>query len=293
MIVVATDGREQSDGAVRAGALFAEREGWRIVSAAPLLHNFAPELDLRITAQALEVLRDQQRQSVHDQLRRLLGEDSRITVDIAASDPALATATVARRENASLVICGLGRHRVVDRLFGDETALAIIRVAEHPVLAVPDDFAHRPQCAVVGVDFSEDSLRAIELVTRFTTSTATIYLLNVAPHENVLNVVTGGFKAYEEQARARLAVAIDRLDAPPDVHFQPVVRQGDPGSELLRYAAELGDGMIAVGTRGLGFVARLLLGSVATKVIRASSMPVLTVPRRAEADDPYPAPTGR
>ncbi|HKN66107.1 MAG TPA: universal stress protein [Gemmatimonadaceae bacterium] len=280
MIVVATDGREQSDGAVRAGVLFGEPAGWRIVSAAPLLHNFAPELDLGITAQALEVLRDQQRQSVQDQLRRVRVEDARVEVDIAASDPALATATVARRENASLVICGLGRHRIVDRLLGDETALAIIRVSEHPVLAVPDDFAHRPRCAVVGVDFSEDSLRAIELVTRFTTSSATIHLVNVAPHEHVLHLVPGGFNAYEEHARAQLARVIEGLGALPDVLFQPVVRQGDPGSELLRYAAEHEDGMIAVGTRGLGFVARLLLGSVATKVIRASPVPVLTVPRR-------------
>ena len=288
MIVVATDGREQSDGAVRAGALFGGPVGWRIVSAAPLLHNFAPELDLGITAQALDVLRDQQRQAVQDQLRRTVGEDARIDVDIAASDPALATATVARRENASLVICGLGRHRIVDRLLGDETALAIIRTSEHPVLAVPDDFAHRPRCAVVGVDFSEDSLRAIELVARFTTGAATIYLVNVAPDENVLHLVAGGFRAYEEHARAQLARVIERLDAPPDVLFQPVVRQGDAGSELLRYAAELDDGMIAVGTRGLGFVARLLLGSVATKVIRASPVPVLTIPRRAGADAASP-----
>jgi nucleotide-binding universal stress UspA family protein len=289
MIVVATDGREQSDGAVRAGALFGGPGGWRIVSAAPLLHNFAPELDLGITAQALEVLRDRQRQSVQDQLRRLLGEDTRIDVDIAASDPALATATVAAREDASLVICGLGRHRVVDRLLGDETALAIIRIAEQPVLAVPDDFADRPRYAVVGVDFSEESLRAIELVMRFTTSTATIYLVNVAPRENVLHFVAGGLSAYEEHARAQLALVIESLDAPPDVHFQPVVQQGDPGSELLRFAAELGDGMIAVGTRGLGFVARLLLGSVATKVIRASPLPVLTIPRSAAGEGAIPA----
>lgn len=282
-IVVATDGREQSDGAVRAGALFGRGSGWRIISAAPVLHNFAPELDLGITAQALDVLRDQQRQAVQDQLRRALGQDPRVEVDVVTGDPAMATATVAARDNASLIICGLGRHNIVDRLLGDETALAIIRVAAHPVLAVPDDFAHPARYAVVGVDFSEGSLRAAQLAPSFTTATATVYLVNVAPRGDALNVVAGGFRAYEERASAQLQRVIDGLHAPPNVHVQAVVRQGDAGTELLRFAGDVGDGLIAVGTRGLGFVARLLLGSVATKVIRASPMPVLTIPANRDA----------
>ena len=282
-IIVATDGGEQSDGAIRAGALFGGAKGWRILSAAPLLHNLVPELDLGITAQALDVLRDQQLQAVQRQLERVLGEDARTEVDIVTGDPALATAAVAARENASLIICGLGRHRIVDRLLGDETALAIIRVARHPVLAVPDDFADRARYAVVGMDFSEGSIRAAQLAPRFTTSTATLYLVNVAPRDKILHLVPGGFSAYEEQARAQLQLVVNRLRVPPDVHCQPVVRQGDAGTELLRFAEEVGDGLIAMGTRGLGLVARLLLGSVATKVIRASPMPVLTVPASEEA----------
>ena len=282
-IVVATDGRQQSDGAIRAGALFGGTTGWRILSAAPLLHNLVPELDLGITAEALEVLREQQLQSVRDQLRRVLGEDARIDVDIATGDPAQATATVATRENASLIICGLGRHRIVDRLLGDETALAIIRVATHPVLAVPDDFAHRPRYAVVGMDFSEGSIGAAQLAPRFISNAATIYLVHVAPRDHLLHLVPGGFAAYEEHARAQLQLVVNRLNVPSGVHIQPVVRQGDAGTELLRFAEGVGDVLMAMGTRGLGFVARLLLGSVATKVIRASPTPVLTIPTSADA----------
>lgn len=287
-IIVATDGRQQSDGAVRAGALYGGKKGWRIVSAAPLLHNLIPELDLGITAEALDVLRDQQSQSVREQLRRVLGEDARIEVDIATGDPALATETIATREKASLIICGLGRHRIVDRLLGDETALSIIRVATHPVLAVPDDFARQPRYAVVGMDFSEGSIHAAQLAPRFTSKAATIYLVNVAPRDNLLYLVPGGFTAYEEQAKAQLQLVVNRLRVPSGVHFDSVVRQGDAGTELLRFAEEVGDGLIAMGTRGLGFVARLLLGSVATKVIRSSPMPVLTIPAGQEVTAEVP-----
>ena len=282
-IIVATDGREQSDGALRAGALFGGTKGWRILSAAPMLHSLVPELDLGITAQALDVLRDQQLQSVRGQLRRALGEDPHVEIDIATGDPALATATIATREHASLIICGLGRHRIVDRLLGDETALAIIRVATHPVLAVPDDFAHRPRYAVVGMDFSEGSIGAAQLAPRFISKTATIYLVNVAPRDHLLHLVPGGFSAYEEHAGTQLELVVNRLNVPSGVHVQPVVRQGDAGTELLRFAEEVGDVLIAMGTRGLGLVARLLLGSVATKVIRASPTPVLTIPASEEA----------
>jgi len=49
---------------------------------------------------------------------------------------------------------------------------------------------------------------------------------------------------------------------------------------LLRYAEEVHAELIAVGTRGQGFLARLLLGGVATKIIRASPIAVLTIPTR-------------
>jgi len=56
-VIVATDGREQSDGALRAGALFGgSTDAWRVVSASPLITDLAPELDLGITAEAIDVL---------------------------------------------------------------------------------------------------------------------------------------------------------------------------------------------------------------------------------------------
>src|ERR1051326_7919793 len=82
-IVVATDGNEQSDGAVRAGALLgASAAAWHIISAAPVLHDYAPELKLAVHAEALEVLREQQRTLVHDQIRRVLGKDTTILAEI-------------------------------------------------------------------------------------------------------------------------------------------------------------------------------------------------------------------
>ena len=47
----------------------------------------------------------------------------------------------------------------------------------------------------------------------------------------------------------------------------------DPGVALLHYGEQANAELVAVGTRGQGFVARLLLGSAATKGVRASPLP--------------------
>lgn len=52
---------------------------------------------------------------------------------------------------------------------------------------------------------------------------------------------------------------------------------GDPAQVIADYAREKGCDQIFMGTRGLGSIAGLLLGSVATKVIHLSDVPVLLV----------------
>ena len=55
------------------------------------------------------------------------------------------------------------------------------------------------------------------------------------------------------------------------------VRVGDAFVEILRYAADNAIDLIVMGTHGRGPVEHLLLGSVAEKVVRKASCPVLTV----------------
>lgn len=278
-IIAATDGREQSDGAIRAGALLAEMgRAWRIVSVVPPFPIVSPELDLRIGAEVIDASREERHTVVKEQVSRLLGKQVNVDIDIRSGHPADTIARVAGEANAALVVTGLGRHRLIDRLLADETALQIVRTAPAPVLAVPMEFNRLPQTAIVGVDFSEASMHAARAALQIVRDTATVYLANVAPREDVLSLATGGRAAYEAQAMVELRQFADRLELSDQVHVQPVVRQGDPGSALLSYAEETHSDLIAIGTRGLGLVSRLLLGSVATKVIRASTIAVLTVP---------------
>ncbi|WP_425498645.1 universal stress protein [Haloplanus salilacus] len=79
-----------------------------------------------------------------------------------------------------------------------------------------------------------------------------------------------------EAAVARVHELADEGDA--GVGVETVVVEGKPSREIVRYAEDEGCDLIVMGTHGRGGIDRLLLGSVAESVIRASSVPVTTVP---------------
>ncbi|KAB1198987.1 MULTISPECIES: universal stress protein [Haloferax] len=76
-----------------------------------------------------------------------------------------------------------------------------------------------------------------------------------------------------EAALALVERAAEKEGVPVETH----VLEGTPSREIVEFA-ERGDcDLIVMGTHGRGGIDRLLLGSVAEKVVRASSVPVLTV----------------
>ncbi len=82
--------------------------------------------------------------------------------------------------------------------------------------------------------------------------------------------------AERKHAEAALADATARAKA-AGVHIRTRLATGDPAEQICAYAAEIDARLIAVGTRGYGTVASLLLGSVSNAVIRHASCPVLIV----------------
>lgn len=51
--------------------------------------------------------------------------------------------------------------------------------------------------------------------------------------------------------------------------------EGDPAEEILRYADEIGAGLIAMGSHGQTGILRLMMGSVSRKVADHAKCPVL------------------
>jgi len=145
---------------------------------------------------------------------------------------------------------------------------------------------------LVGTDFSPESELALELAADLARRLdAEIVLLHVdeLPEAAPLPVTA---VARRERARVELDRSRQTLEG-SDVRVQVLLRPGDPAREILRVAASHAAGVIVVGTHGASAAAALLLGSVADRVVRYASLPVLVVPHPSRRTGKgIPAPDG-
>jgi len=79
---------------------------------------------------------------------------------------------------------------------------------------------------------------------------------------------------YADESDQALKPAAELL-AKHGVAYRPVKLVGEPGHEIARHAQASGCDLIAMGTHGHTAMANLVMGSVATKVIAGSKVPVL------------------
>ncbi|HEY9227339.1 MAG TPA: universal stress protein, partial [Gemmatimonadaceae bacterium] len=281
-VVVATDARAQSDGALVAGRIFAgDRAGMRVLTVVNALPMVSPEAGLPYSADVDASRRADHKRAAIEQIHRVLPDESGIGVEVYDGDPASRIVDIAHEANASLIVVGIGRHRVVDRVFGDETALRVARKADVPVLAVSGGASGAPRQVVVAVDFSETSLRAARLAIDLAAPEATIHLVHVEPRDAAAYEwpATGG--EYHDDAGYALSRIRDLLRPPEGMSVRRVLLYGDAGTELLAFATSVHADLIATGSRGHGRVAQMLIGSVATRILRGATCSVLTVPYRA------------
>ncbi len=138
---------------------------------------------------------------------------------------------------------------------------------------------------LVPVDGSDCSNRAVDHLIRklgWFKDGVEIHLLNVQhpiPYGRRVSSVVGHDKIeqyHHDEGMAALKTAMQKLDA-AKVKYHHHIGVGDEADVICKYAKEKGCDQIFMGTRGLGSVSNLLLGSVATKVIHQSQVPVLLV----------------
>jgi len=290
-IVVATDGLPQSRGALAvASAIAQERHSSVHVIAVQQSSNIVGSdgqilLDPNVAAAQRadlrrRVLAQSDRSGFADDLELLTGEPARVITDV-ATDRA-----------AQLIIVGLGRHQLVDRVFGDETALKVVRLSRVPVLAVPDGCIAIPRHAILGVDFSEGSMRAAREVLGLLADGGVLELVHVTPRERLLFDAWVSREEYARFIRHSFTRFRGRLTAPRGITISDMVLSGDPARELLSYADRMDADLVAAGSHGHGFVSRLIIGSVTTKLLRCANCPVLITPADVSGTDAHSAGAG-
>jgi len=136
---------------------------------------------------------------------------------------------------------------------------------------------------LVPTDFSEFSDAALKYGVALARSFgASIDLLHVVtaslpdPMRNSPAGVMGEMHDFEATARKRLASLVSSED-PVASRVSVAAVYGDPTDEILRYAYANDVDLIVCGTHGLRGWNRLMMGSVAERLVRKSPCPVLTV----------------
>ena len=134
------------------------------------------------------------------------------------------------------------------------------------------------QSVVVPVDFSPASIAAVDAAREFVTDGSHLHVIHVLPalSANDPAVLWGGVT--EEAAREHVEQKFGELlsSARYDGHSEEIAFGSVPG-EICTYAEKVGADLIVLPSHGESGIRRLLIGSVAERVVRHAHCPVLVL----------------
>lgn len=135
-----------------------------------------------------------------------------------------------------------------------------------------------PQTVLAPVDFSPDSLEAVETALKIVGESGTVHVIHVLPE---LSAADPGviWQTADDQKRAAHVrdVLKQKLADPKFSDIQIYVTVGDAGHRISGYADEIKADLIVIPSHGRRGLRRLLIGSVAERVVRLAHCPVLVL----------------
>jgi len=286
-IVVGYDRSEQAEDALALGKLLAEASGASLTVGAVLPNRTVSgdeEADTRELRQAAE----------------LVGAKVRT---IRRRSPARGLRDLAAETNAELVVVGSPRHSNTEHALAGTLGTQLLHGSPISVSVAPLGYARRAPATlaeiVVGYDGSPEAQIALRDATALArTSGALLKIVAVA--EPPLNAYEGGDgpgpgwyelrRKLEQDMRERLTEALSTL--PADVRVESLTVRGQPAAVLVDVAKDDG-ALLMLGSRSYGTLRRVLLGTVATALVRTARCPMVVHPRPATSAaapaEPVPA----
>lgn len=271
-IVVGVDGSERSRAALRWAARVADATGaslravagWQYPAragspAGPAELPRPAEMDRHTTAA----------------LRAIVGEElgaggDRAQIEVGRGPAAGVLLASADRSGVDMLVLGARGLGGFDGLLLGSVTQQCVEHSPRPVVVLRGEQPPMEGPIVVGLDGSEGSGRALTWAIDLAEATGSELVAVHAPG-------TGASNKMVEQAEQ----ALEEWSAPireRDIAHQRRVEGGEARTALERVADETDAALLVVGTRGLGPVRGLLLGSVAGYVVRYASRPIAVVP---------------
>lgn len=278
-LLVATDLTARSDRALdRAVALSRD---FRLELT--VLHVVDEELPARVADRA----KADAEAAIADQLESYAGLDRQLlAVKVMFGNAVKEILLEAERTDADLVVMGTHRkdYEGLSELFLGTTVERVIRHGRQPVLVAKDPATKPYRRALVAVDFSAYSRRAVEFAAKITQNGE---LMLVHAYEIPFKSLFLGRSAGEDLPKIE-RLQVDSLlheemqaflrafpDLPANVRH--TMHEGSPRAVITRQVEELRPDLLVLGTHGRTGVAHALLGSVAEALLSEPPCDVLAV----------------
>jgi nucleotide-binding universal stress UspA family protein len=132
---------------------------------------------------------------------------------------------------------------------------------------------------VVPLDFSDEAYAAIDVAAEIVARPADVELVHVLPDLVTVDPVDSGWRTNDDCNRIEAAKRAIRQRL-PDAKYHEMsltVLIGNPGHCIVNFANEQQADLIVIPSHGRTGIARMLMGSVAERVVRLAHCPVLVL----------------
>ncbi|ELZ28157.1 uspA domain protein [Halosimplex carlsbadense 2-9-1] len=200
------------------------------------------------------------------------------TESVVVGHPTEAVLDAVEASGAGLVVLAAHARGRLARFLHRSLAEAVARYAPVPVLTVAGPPTAPPPAfdrILLAVDGSESGRQArswaFGLARAFDATVSGLYVVETRLGSS------GVLRDLLERRGEAVAREIRVQGARTGVEVDTATREGDPAREITAFAADHGVDLVVLGTHGRMGLDRLVMGSVASSVVRGADRPVLTV----------------
>lgn len=208
---------------------------------------------------------------------QMTSRGARVSVEIATGAPELVIADFAKSRKVDVTVVAPGHHSNIDRFLLGSTSANVVSLAPATIVLLRDNPNHNELDRIVfGVDGTPQSIYAMKKaveVFHLDKKPISAWVVNVVAMPPIVNMLTpagvlvGLQKNLEMQGETIIADALKALTDLGVTKVEPVLKNGDPASELIKLAQLNNAQLIVTGAQGHGALEHVFMGSVANRVV--------------------------
>lgn len=286
-VLVASDMSEGSDEVVRTAASLAAVAGARLQVLHVMELEAAPYVEMAGLDASFPGRVEAAERTLQEQVGRVVGDRVPASGKVVIDTVHRALLAEAEEVGAGLIVLGPHRKRpIADGMLGS-TADRVIRGSGVPSLIVRGELRFPLRRVVTPFDMSEAARQAVRVAADWSGTFGEggeLRVVHVVPKAFIGDEFHIDVPAIERALHEHVEAALEGGERPIEV-AEEVVWGEQPADDIVRYAADQRADLIVLATHGRGAFKRLLIGSVASHVVRHARGPVLLVPPQAWRDD--------